>query len=261
MISLYNEYYAIDSDKCPSNLPYTKLENIKEENIENLKYAIKVEFKNDYESNIKIIKNLLFIINNPKVADFYSLDDDDKKIKFIIKNYSNSLIKALQATLIKDERTRVEFLYDYLCDYLDILWNEKNPCQFDENSSCIAQRMKVAPHEMHGCCYSFNYTKNPMTFTTQSEICKYLERGKGCTEKNLSCKIFVCKYLRENNIFTIDFDKYVIPKAFFTENQILILKYNHFHTKDEIIDKILKNENTPNILYDLHGDYRISKPV
>ena len=34
MISLYNEYYAIDSEKCPNNLPYTKLENIKEENIE-----------------------------------------------------------------------------------------------------------------------------------------------------------------------------------------------------------------------------------
>ena len=239
MISLYNEYYAIDSDKCPSNLPYTKLENIKEENIENLKYAIKVEFKNDYESNIKIIKNLLFII----------------------KNYSNSLIKALQATLIKDERTRVEFLYDYLCDYLDILWNEKNPCQFDENSSCISQREKSAPHDVHGCCYSFNYTKNPLTFTTASEVCKYLEKGKGCTTKNLSCKIFVCKYLRENRIFNIDFDNFVIPKAFFTENQILIMKYNHFHTKEELIDKLLLNEKTPNILYDIHGDYRISKPV
>ena len=30
---------------------------------------------------------------------------------------------------------------------------------------------------------------------------------------------------------------------------------------DELIEKVLLNENTPNILYDLHGDYRISKPV
>ena len=260
MIKLNEEHYALDFENCPNDFGYIKIEDVNDDNLNDLRFAIKVEFKNDLESNVKIIKNLIYIINNEKTNDFYTLYDN-KKVKFLIKNYTNSLLVALKASLIKEEKTRVEYLYDYLCDYIDNLWNEKNPCQFDEHSSCIAQRMKVAPYDIHGCCYSFNYTKNPLTFTTKSEVCKYLEKGKGCTQKNLSCKIFVCKYLRENRIFNIDFDKYVIPKAFFSENQILIMKYNHFHTRDELIDKILKNEKTPNILYDLHGDYRISKPV
>lgn len=257
MINLDNEYYAIDFNNCPDNLGYLKIEDINDSNIDNYNCAIKINFKNDSESNVQIIKQLIDLTSK---KDFYSMYDN-KKIKFVINNYTNSLIIALKALLIKEEKSRVAFLYDYLCDYIDRLWNEINPCQFDENSTCIAQREKVAPHEAHGCCYSFNYTKNPLTFTTQSEVCKFLEKGKGCTTQNLSCKIFVCKYLRENKIFNIDFDRMVIPKAFFTENQILILKYNHFHTRDELIEKVLLNEDTPNILYDLHGDYRISKPV
>ncbi len=255
MIYLGNDYYALDYEKCPDDLGYIKLEDISEDTTAT--YAIKVEFKNDVDSNVDIIKKVLLVANKKNMYSLY----EDKKVKFIIKNYTNSLLAALKATLYENERDRVVFLYDYLCDYIDNLWQEKNPCQFDENSSCISQREKSAPYDVHGCCYSFNYTKNPLTFTTASEVCKYLEKGKGCTTKNLSCKIFVCKYLRENRIFNIDFDSFVIPKAFFTENQILIMKYNHFHTKDELIDKLLLNEKTPNILYDIHGDYRISKPV
>ena len=257
MIKLDDEYYAIDFNMCPDNLGYVKIEEISESNIDNYNCAIKIIFKNDYESNVQIIKQL---INLTSKKDFYSMYDN-KKVKFVISNFTNSLIIALKALLIKEEKTRVAFLYDYLCDYIDKLWSESNPCQFDENSTCIAQREKIAPHEVHGCCYSFNYTKNPLTFITKSEVCRFLEKGKGCTTQNLSCKIFVCKYLRENKIFNIDFDKMVIPKAFFTKNQLLILKYNHFHTRDELIEKVLLNETTPNILYDLHGDYRISKPV
>ena len=257
MINLNDEYYALDINKCPDNLGYLRLEDIDERNFDSFNCAIKLDFKNDFESNVQIIKKVIDLTDK---KEFYSLCEN-KKVKFVINNYTNSLVTALKAVLMKDEKERVSFIYDYLCGYIDNLWSEKNPCQFDENSTCIAQRKKIAPHEVHGCCYSFNYTKNPLTFTTGSEVCKYLEKGKGCTTQNLSCKIFVCKYLRENNIFSIDFEKMVIPKAFFTENQILILKYNHFHTRDELIEKVLLNENTPNILYDLHGDYRISKPV
>ena len=60
MIYLGNDYYALDYEKCPDDLGYIKLEDISEDTTATC--AIKVEFKNDVDSNVEIIKKVLMVV-------------------------------------------------------------------------------------------------------------------------------------------------------------------------------------------------------
>ena len=50
---------------------------------------------------------------------------------------------------------------------------------------------------------------------------------------------------------------FLLVQAFFTNKQKLILKYNFFRSKEEILEKLMKKDNSPFLFYYLYGFYRI----
>lgn len=87
--------------------------------------------------------------------------------------------------------------------------------------------------------------------------CKHLDRKVGCTVKNISCKLFVCKYLKNNEKFNLSPNDIILFQCFFTKKQQLVLKYNFFKTKEEIITKLLEKNSLPYFIYYLTNSYRI----
>ena len=258
MFSLINNFYAIDENEIIDNseINYTNFSlNWQKKNNSKLSYgALKIDFNFDFDYSVKVIKYLQTI----DLYNFCSLYNG-KKIMFIISNYSDEIPSALKALLIADKRERYNFVYDEAFLQLNKIWSKNNPCNFCDNR-CIASRKHHAAHETDGCCYSFEYSKNPSSFSFLKNIhtCKYLGNDKHCLTQNISCKLFVCKYLKKNSNFNIDYyNNCLLLNSFFSKKQALILKYNFFRTREEIIDKLLEKNNLPYVLYYLFDSYRI----
>lgn len=257
MFNLINNFYAIDENEIGNNseINYTNFSlNLQPKNNSKLSYgALKIDFNFDFDYSVKIIKYLQTF----DLDDFYSLYNG-KKVMFIISNYSAEIPLALKALLISDKREKYNFVYDEAFSQLDKIWRKTSPCNFC-NNKCIASRKHRTAHETDGCCYSFEYSKNPfsLSFLKNIHTCKYLGDDKNCLTQNISCKLFVCKYLKKNSNFNIDYNTCLLLKSFFNKKQSLILKYNFFRTKEEIIDKLLEKNNLPYFLYYLFDSYRI----
>ena len=213
-----------------------------------------VTFSNDFDENCKLIKriNLLF-----KCDISFKIDSNKYDLKNCSESTKKDIKKALYAISIKDERQRITYLYDEIFSYLDNIWKENNPCNFC-NNRCVASIKGKTAHKENGCCYSFDYSKNPFKLTENEKICKYLKEDKTCATQNISCKLFVCRYLRKNNIFNIDLNKIFLVNAFFNKHKKLVLKENFFVSKEEIINKLLEDDDyIPYFIYYLHDYCRI----
>lgn len=217
--------------------------------------ALKIIFSENIEYNIKCIKKIIQLIENDI---FFSTNFKGINIKFILENDNNEIINAIKAINISNLKEKYIFIYDCIFNDLDILWNSANPCKFC-NNVCIASKHNRTAHKENGCCYSFDYSKNIFKFIDNVKLCKYLGKDKKCTTKNISCKLFVCNYLKKNNLFQIKMQDNLLIQSFFTNKQKLILKYNFFRSKEEIIDKLLEKDKTPFLIYYINSYYRISK--
>ena len=160
---------------------------------------------------------------------------------FIISNDTSSeafsdIAAALKAVMIKNNRKRIEFLYDLLCSRLDRKFIENNYCQF-ENDTCIAARKGLTPHETYGCCYSFKYSANPRKYMKDIKLCEKLD-GKTCSTKCLVCKLYTCDYLKKQNI-VFDLKKMPLSKYFFTKKQIRIINQSFFMNREDIINRMI----------------------
>ena len=113
--------------------------------------------------------------------------------------------------------------------------------------------------QLDGCCYSFKM--NNKLFSTKlikdKCKCKFLGDDKRCTTQNISCKLFTCNYLKKAESFDIKLNDFLLVMAFFNSKQRLILKYNYFNSKEEIIDKLLEKSKMPLALYYYYDYYRI----
>ena len=213
--------------------------------------ALKINFSDDINHNIKYLKKLNYF--QKEKIDFIT-EYKGFKIKYILYNYNDDILTAIKATFMVNIKDK--FLYDSIFKSLDTLWNTYNPCKFC-NNICIASKNHKTAHKENGCCYSFEYSKNIFKFVDNVKICKYLGKDKKCTTQNISCKFFVCNYLKRNKLFNINIKKYILIQSFFTNKQKLILKYNYFRSKEEIIEKLIKKDNIPFLYYYLNGNYRI----
>lgn len=216
--------------------------------------AIKIDFKNDIKYNIKSIKKL---INMQNKGNIFSSKFEDKKIKYIITNENEDIKNAFKAMQIIDDKEKYTFIYDKIFNSLDLLWKKYNPCKFCNNVCISSKNRKKSHSKENGCCYSFNYSKNPLKFIDNVNVCKYLGDNKECKTQNLSCKFFVCNYLKKNKLFNIDMKDYLLLESFFNNKQKLILKYNYFKSKEEIINKLLEDDKLPYFIYYLNSYYRI----
>ncbi len=188
----------------------------------------------DYKKMIKIInkitfgKNIGYLYGNKKILAIIPEDIDEY--------YEKELIKVFYALEINNLKERYEYIYDSICMELDNEFIKNNFCDFKDNK-CIANRLGKAKHEEMGCCYSFRYSKSPFELITDVKICEYLE-NKSCSTSCITCKLFTCKYLREQGI-KFDINKFILS-SFFTRKQIDVLTDNFFKKKEDIINKLLR---------------------
>lgn len=134
---------------------------------------------------------------------------------------------------------------------LDKKWNKNFPCNFC-NNKCIAAREKFMDKEYDGCCYSFD---RKLFVKVKKEKCIHLKEDKSCDTKNISCKLFTCDYLKKNNIFNTSYEDYLLLKLFFNKKERLIIKYNFFKTREEVLSKLNEKNRKPYIIYLISLDF------
>lgn len=123
------------------------------------------------------------IINNEK--QFYKRLFLYKTLLYKNVNFKSDIdneeLQAIVTALnIKKRFKRIEYIYDYCCNRIDKFYEGKNLCQFQDDK-CILHRVPNCKYK-NGCC----------------RICKH-QSSKGCTTRNLSCKLFYCDKVKSGN--------------------------------------------------------------
>ena len=225
-------------------------------NLKNEKYIFTIKFTNNIKESIKKLKALKKLV---KKGVKFGIDYNGKNLLGIIENASKEIELCIKTIFIKNRDKRYEFLYDSICDILDEKWNKTNPCDFKENI-CVEERNCANHPRKNGCCYAFWYSKNPLKIEGIHQ-CEFLDTEKYCTNKNISCKLFVCPYLKKRRIFKINKSKMILIQVFLNRYQKLVLEGNFFVPREEFIEKIKKEEKRfkPFLVYYSSRDYMIYK--
>ncbi len=121
---------------------------------------MKVTNKEKFIKYLFIYKHLKFIK--------YETDIKDKELNIIV-----------DALNIKNNYKRLKYIINETCDYIDNYYKDSNPCKF-KNNKCICHR-NLKKDYINGCCRK----------------CKY-QSNKGCTTKNIACKLFYCSQAELN---------------------------------------------------------------
>lgn len=197
-----------------------------------------IEANNNY-NYMKFILKILKKLNQKKNYKIAIINNGDK--------YLNDLKAGIQALNISNKSARYEFIYDYVCDYLDSKFT-MGICDF-KNDACYSNRKGCDHYKKMGCCYSFEYTKlfEP-GFTKNLKQCEHLV-NKRCQEKNISCKLYTCDALKKDKKFKFNTRRILLLDCFFNERQHLILKNNFFKTKKEILEKLEEKNYLPFLYY------------
>jgi len=162
-----------------------------------------------------------------------------KSIKYICKKYNLSLefntkkkdIVSKELDTLKDiinsnnVESKITVLYTYVCNYLDTDMRNNNYCNFIDGK-CIAEREKKNI-KIRACC-SYKCSKS----------CKYLVNNS-CSTSNISCKLFMCSYLRKNKKY---YKTKNIPllKEFLNPIQMNYIQTCFFRHKEEVIKDLIK---------------------
>ena len=182
---------------------------IEEKTIKKLKRIIKTH-KNKTNIKIELLHNNK-LYNKPNIK---------------LKKYKHYL-STIEAFNIKDKYRRIEYIYEYLLDYIDNDMKKNNYCKFIGNQ-CIANRKGYSTHNCNGCCYIL-----------KQGLCKYLTE-KGCQNPNISCKLYMCKYLEKNKRRkNYDTKKIYLTSCFFSNKEHNFFKRQFFLPKEEILKKYL----------------------
>lgn len=127
------------------------------------------------------------------------------------------------------------FIYDNVCDYLDVFFINNNVCNF-ENNKCGE---KVNTSSDVGCCRHFKYKKfGPLLLNNKLIVCEYL-KDKRCSAKCISCKLFTCEYIKKKGI-TFKMKEMFLIDTFFNPIQKYFIKYKVFTPKEEIMKLLLR---------------------
>lgn len=109
-----------------------------------------------------------------------------KKTNFILDSNFEELKPIVEALNIKNRKQRITYIYDTACQQIDDHYQNKNICGFKNNKCYVQQKLKNGT--INGCC----------------RCCMY-QSPKGCTTKNLTCKLFTCSEV-EKRCQVIKFD-------------------------------------------------------
>lgn len=154
------------------------------------------------ESNFK---RFLFILKYIHIK--YDIDTKDKDI----------LLQG-EAISIKNRVKRIEFIIENGCNYIDNYYKDSPLCKF-KNNKCECHRKKNLNY-INGCC----------------RYCKY-QSNKGCTTKNVACKLFNCTYVDYNGKKKLEFKDINILKCLSIRQRYILS--NTYFTKLEDVSKDL----------------------
>lgn len=134
------------------------------------------------------------------------------KIYFLLESSNDGLERIIKALNIKSKRERIEYVYDEACMELDNQFKGINVCGF-KNNKCYTQR---SCNKINGCCRKCIYQSN-----------------RGCTTKNLTCKLFYCgEVTKKYN--PLKFEDLTILKVL-SIRQRIILKHAYFSSREEVL--------------------------
>lgn len=140
-----------------------------------------------------------------------------KKTKFVLDSHYNELNPIIEALNIKNKKQRITYIYDKACEQIDDYYQNKNICGL-KNNKCYVQQ-KLNNKAINGCC----------------RICLY-QSSKGCTTKNLTCKLFTCSEV-EKRCKVITFDDLKILNLLSFRNR-MILKSDYFSKREDVINDL-----------------------
>ena len=153
---------------------------------------------------------------------------------------NNDISHILMSNIHENLYNKYTYIYDTVCDKLDQNFIVNNFCKF-ENDKCIANRDSNNIEKDNGCCHSFVRGKNePHHKTTEElELCTYLGEDKKCQIKCISCKFFVCQYLKDRGVYIDILDNFIL-RAVLNKKQLDVIHINFFKTEDQIVNKLVK---------------------
>jgi hypothetical protein len=256
MFSISNNYNVINKNELELfNIDYKFFSFYKHYSQNNP--ALFIDFKNNVRYSILCIKKLLLFKEKNII---FNSSSNGKNIKYIISNFPEEIPDALKAIEINNKKDLYTFVYEQTCNKLDKIWKKYNPCNFC-NQICAASKENPVYLKPDGCCaraFDLSLLKKRKIFTKDSiHPCKYLGKTNGCTTQNLSCKFFICNYIKKNKLIQINPKHLILFQSFFSEKQKLILTFNYFHKKEELINKLLENNNDSIFWYSLKQKYFI----
>lgn len=164
--------------------------------------------------------NKLIKINNQTALDkfyrklFFYKSFIFKKTKFTVETNYEEVKPIINALNIKKRKERIIYIYDEACKQIDNHYKNKNICGF-KNNKCYVQQ-KLQNGTINGCC----------------RMCLY-QSTKGCTTKNLTCKLFTCSEV-EKRCKVIKFDDLKILNLLSFRNR-MILKSDYFSKREDVI--------------------------
>lgn len=191
-----------------------------------------IPISNNKKEGIKEIEIIILLPNIKKICW-------KKKLILHFKTNDNqllspSLFNIEQIINSKNVDERLNLIYDYVCDYLDNEIKNHNYCEFI-NGKCIFNRVNPNKYSTNGCCYH-----------KSRGTCRFLVDSK-CINKNVSCKFFMCSYLRKRGL---KFNQNDIPqiKYFLNYRQREIIYSSFFKSKEEIINNLILMSKKRSIL-------------
>ena len=167
--------------------------------------------------------NKLIKINNQTALDkfyrklFFYKSFIFKKTKFTVETNFEEVKPIINALNIKKRKPRIIYIYDEACNQIDKHYQNKNICGF-KNNKCYVQQ-KLQNGTINGCC----------------RMCLY-QSTKGCTTKNLTCKLFTCSEI-EKRCKVIKFDDLKILNLLSFRNR-MILKSDYFSKREDVINDL-----------------------
>ena len=172
----------------------------------------------------KIPKLLRYKLWNHEFKFEYKGKLYDKEIKDNKEIRQISLL--VEACNIKKRKERIRFIYDASCDLLDDDFYGCNLCQF-KNNQCFVNRMHK--NSLDGCCRSRD----------NKSACKYLVKHK-CTNRNLTCKIHICSYMKKRG-YSYKLNDILMIKYLYSWKQKIFCYFNLFISKEDYLKDLYHN--------------------
>ncbi len=177
----------------------------------------------------KCIKNHInwgVTIGNESISAVLVADENSE----INPKFYNELEVVVNLAELKDKRSRIEYIYDKSCQYLDKECRRLNYCDF-KNDVCVAKRNPCRGKEKKmGCCYHVK-----LFSFKDSKMCEYLSKDGSCSAKCFACKLFTCDAIKEK--YRIKDITYA--DCFFNLLQKIIIRVSILTPRDKIINRLM----------------------